>query len=256
MWKFAESLTVDKKIYFLADAHLGSKSHNDSFETERKLCRWLDFARQDAQAIYLMGDIFDYWYEYRYVVPKGFTRVLGKLAEVTDSGVEVHFFIGNHDIWLTDYLSEECGLILHFEPFITEIDGKKFFLAHGDGLGDNSRSFRLLRKVFHSKFLRRCFSAIHPRWTIPMAHAWSNSSRLYGGVQPYLGEEKENLVNFAKHKLSEVSDIDYFVFGHRHILLELPIAESSKVIMLGDWITYFSYAVFNGNTLRLERYGS
>ena len=208
--------------------------------------------KKDAAAIYLLGDIFDYWYEYKYVVPKGFTRVLGKLAEVTDAGVEVHFFIGNHDIWLTDYLSRECGMILHFEPLMTEINGKKFFLAHGDGLGDDSRSFHLLRKVFHSKLLRKCFSAIHPRWTVPMAHAWSNSSRENGGVQAYLGEDKEYLIRFAKEKLTTIPDINYFVFGHRHILLDLPIAEQSRVIMLGDWITWFSYAVFDGDSLRLE----
>lgn len=243
-----------KKIYFLSDAHLGSKSHADSRETERKLCRWLDMAKQDAQAIYLLGDIFDYWYEYKHVVPKGFTRVLGKLAEVADSGVEVHFFIGNHDIWLTDYLAEECGMILHFEPMITELYGKKFFLAHGDGLGDDSKSFRFLRSIFHSKFLRKCFSAVHPRWTIPLAHAWSNHSRENGGVQDFLGEEKEHLILFAKQKLKEMPDIDYFVFGHRHIMLNLSIAPQSKVIMLGDWVRLFSFAEWNGVNMTLERF--
>ncbi|HCC85797.1 MAG: hypothetical protein XD92_0516 [Proteiniphilum acetatigenes] len=245
---------MDKKVYFFADAHLGSKSHADSLQTERKICRWLDAVKKDAAAIYLLGDIFDYWYEYKYVVPKGFTRVLGKLAEVTDAGVEVHFFIGNHDIWLTDYLSRECGMILHFEPLITVIYGKKFFLAHGDGLGDDSRSFHLLRKVFHSRILRKCFSAIHPRWTIPLAQGWSNSSRENGGLQPYLGEDREYLIRFAKEKLTAVPDINYFVFGHRHILLNLPIAEQSRVIMLGDWITYFSYAVFDGESVELKTF--
>lgn len=221
-------------------------------ETERKLCRWLDKIKEDALAIYLLGDIFDYWYEYKYVVPKGFTRLLGKLGELTDSGVEVHFFVGNHDLWLTDYLAKECGLILHFKPYITTIHGKKFFLAHGDGLGDDSRSFRFLRNIFHSKFLRKCFSAVHPRWTIPLAHAWSNSSRENGGVTPYLGEEREHLIQFAKEKIKEEPDINYFIFGHRHVLLDLPIAEHSKVIMLGDWITHFSYAEFDGESIQLK----
>ncbi|MDD5345250.1 MAG: UDP-2,3-diacylglucosamine diphosphatase [Proteiniphilum sp.] len=245
---------MKNKIYFLSDAHLGSRSHPDSRETERRLCRWLESVRQDARVIYLLGDIFDYWYEYRDVVPKGFTRLLGKLSELTDAGVKIHFFIGNHDIWLTDYLSVECGLILHFEPLITDIDGKRFFLAHGDGLGDDSRSFHLLRKIFHSRFLRRCFSAVHPRLTIPLAHAWSNSSRLNGGVQEYLGEEREHLVQFSKETLKENPDINYFIFGHRHILLDLPIAERSNVIILGDWISYFSYAVFDGETVSLKRW--
>ena len=241
------------KIYFLSDAHLGSKSHADSVETERKLCRWLDSVRNDAVQIFLMGDIFDYWYEYRYVVPRGFTRLLGKLGELTDDGVEIHFFAGNHDLWLSDYLSKECGMILHLEPFITEIGDKKFFLAHGDGLGDDSRSIHLLRKLFHSKFLQKCFSAIHPRWTIPLAHAWSDSSRESGGIVSYLGEEREHLVRFAKERLKELPDINYFVFGHRHVLLDLPIAEESRVIMLGDWITLFSYAEFDGESVVLKR---
>lgn len=245
---------MNNKIYFLSDAHLGSRSHADSIETERKLCRWLDMVKQDAQTIYLLGDIFDYWYEYKHVVPKGFTRVLGKLAEITDSGVEVHFFIGNHDIWLTDYLAKECGMILHFAPLTTEIHGKKFFLAHGDGLGDDSKSFKFLRKLFHSKFLRTCFSTVHPRWTIPLAHAWSNHSRQSGGVQDFQGENNERLILFAKQKIKEVPDIDYFVFGHRHILLDLPIAKQSRVIILGDWVQYFSYAVWDGGELRLERF--
>lgn len=245
---------MKNKIYFLSDAHLGSKSHPDSRETERRLCRWLESVRQDARAIYLLGDIFDYWFEYRHVVPKGYTRLLGKLSELTDSGVEIHFFIGNHDIWLTDYLSVECGLILHFEPLVTEFDGKRFFLAHGDGLGDDSRSFHLLRKIFHSRFLRLCFSAVHPRLTLPLAHAWSNRSRLYGGVQEYLGEESEHLILFSKEKLNENPDIDYFIFGHRHILLDLPIGEKSKVVILGDWITYFSFAEFDGEHLTLKRW--
>ena len=217
------------------------------------MCRWLDSVKQEAEAIYLLGDIFDYWYEYRYVVPKGFTRILGKISELTDSGVEVHFFIGTNDIWLTDYLFRECGMILHFEPFVKEMGGKRFFLAHGDGLGDDSRSFHLLRRIFHSRFLRWCFSAIHPRWTIPLAHAWSNSSRENGGIADYLGEEKEHLIRFSKEKLKEDPTLNYFIYGHRHILLDLPLAAHSNIVMLGDWITYFSYAVFDGEHVKLER---
>ena len=245
---------MNKKVYFLSDAHLGSKSHADSRESERKLCRWLEHVRQDAAAIYLLGDIFDYWFEYRYVVPKGFTRLLGKLSELTDAGIEIHFFIGNHDIWLTDYLAQECGLILHFEPFITDIGGKRFFLAHGDGLGDDSRSFNFLRKVFHSRFLRLLFSAIHPRWTIPLAHGWSNKSRISGGEQAYLGADREPLVLFAKKKLQEQQGLHYFIFGHRHILLQSPIAEQTEVVFLGDWIRFFSYGVFDGEHVTLARW--
>lgn len=245
---------MNKKYYFLSDAHLGSVSHRNSIDTERKLCRWLDVVKKDADAIFLLGDIFDYWFEYKHVVPKGFTRILGKLAEVTDAGIKVHFFIGNHDIWLTDYLAKECGLILHFEPLTTDILGKKFFLAHGDGLGDESWSFQLLRKIFHSRFLKQCFSAIHPRWTVPLAHTWSNSSRENGGVQGYLGEDREYLIRFAKQQLISTPDVNFFVFGHRHILLDLAITEESHVIILGDWISFFSYAVYDGETMKLEQF--
>ena len=242
------------KVYFLADAHLGARSHANSIDIERKLCRWLDHVKPTAHSIYLMGDIFDYWYEYKYVVPKGFTRLLGKLSELTDSGIEIHFFIGNHDIWLTDYLAVECGLILHFEPYIGDIYGNKFFLAHGDGLGDESIKFQFLRKIFHSKFLRKCFSALHPGLTIPLAHAWSNSSRENGEMAAYLGEDKEYLVRYAKRKIVEYPDINYFVFGHRHILLNLPIAERTSVIILGDWISLFSYAEYDGDTIHLKQW--
>lgn len=238
----------------MSDAHLGSSMHIDSKETERKLCRWLDFARQDAEAIYLLGDIFDYWFEYKTVVPRGFTRLLGKLSEITDSGIPVHFFIGNHDIWLTDYLQNECGLIIHRKPLVTEIFGKKFFIAHGDGLADKSLSFRILRKLFHSKFLRSCFSAIHPRWTVGLALAWSNKSREMGGVKDFLGEENEYLIQFAKQEIKRTPDIDFFVFGHRHLLFDFPLNEKTHVINIGDWVKLFSYASFDGKEMKLEKF--
>jgi len=266
-----------KKIYFLSDAHLGSVSHKketigkDSttmplppfssrkrdelfpeHEVERKLCRWLDMAKADAKAIYLLGDIFDYWFEYKNVVPRGFTRFLGKISEITDLGIEVHFFIGNHDIWLTDYLEKECGMIIHREPLVKDFNGKKFFLAHGDGLGDKSKSFKILRKLFHSKFCRNLFATIHPRWAVSIAHKWSGHSRETGGIAEYLGEDKEYLVLFAKEHLKIAPNINYFVFGHRHIMLDLKITPDSRIIILGDWISYFSYAVFDGENMRLE----
>ena len=245
---------TEKKIYFLSDAHLGSISHTDSRATERKLCRWLDFVKPDAKAIYLLGDIFDYWFEYRYVVPRGFTRFLGKLGELTDSGIEINFFIGNHDIWLTDYMQKECGVNVFRQPLVKDFNGKKFFLAHGDGLGDESVSFRFLRSVFHSRILRKAFSGIHPRWTIPLAHLWSNHSRINGGVADYRGENNEHLVQFAKKQLIEAPNINYFVFGHRHIMLDLPISAGTRVIILGDWVRYFSYAVFDGKDVKLLQF--
>lgn len=261
------------KVYFLSDFHLGAGYHLTRAEAcgltfpenvdkmlyaqhqvERKLCRWLDSVKDDAKIIYLLGDIFDYWFEYKHVVPRGYVRFLGKLTELIDLGVEIHFFIGNHDIWVTDYLEKEIGLIIHKDTLLTTINGSKFFLHHGDGLGDDSKMFKLLRKIFHNGFLRWLFAGIHPHWTVGFAKRWSNHSRKTGGDIPYLGEQQEHLVLFAKEELKKHSDINYFIFGHRHILLDLMISKTSRVVILGDWISYFSYAVFDDNGLRLETF--
>ena len=269
-------MAINKKTYFLSDVHLGAASHvknvaekkfevlalpsrkknegsyNPKHDVERKLCRWFDTVKSDAGAIYLLGDIFDYWFEYKYVVPRGFTRVLGKIAELTDAGIEIHFFIGNHDIWLTDYLEKECGMIIHTQPLIRDINGRKFFLAHGDGLGDDSKSFKIIRSVFHNRLCRKLFASIHPRWTVSFACKWSVHSRESGKMDDYLGEDKEHLVQFAKKHLKAAPNINFFVFGHRHIMLDLMIASSCRIIILGDWLSYFSYAVFDGQNMALE----
>nr|WP_185154648.1 UDP-2,3-diacylglucosamine diphosphatase [Dysgonomonas sp. 511] len=245
-----------KTVGKLQQATLPSTKVDDNYfpqlEIERKLCRWLDMAKQDAAAIYLLGDIFDYWFEYKNVVPRGFVRFLGKIAEITDSGIEVHFFIGNHDIWVTDYLQRECGMIVHLQPLVKEIYGKKFFLAHGDGLGDESLSFRVLRSIFHSKICRVPYAAIHPRWTVGFAHWWSNRNRENGEMPDYFGENKEHLVLFAKKHLKVAPNINFFIFGHRHIMLDLALTRESRVVILGDWLTYFSYGVFDGDNFTLE----
>lgn len=269
-------MTDNKKVYFLSDVHLGSRFHNKNkqhpdqavlslpntpkqstsktpdHDIERKLCRWFDEVKKDAKTIYLLGDIFDFWFEYKTVVPRGFTRVLGKIAELTDSGIDVHFFVGNHDVWVTDYLQKECGMTVHLNPLVQDIYGKKFFLAHGDGLGDKSKSFKILRYLFHNSFCRKAFSAVHPRWGISIAHKWSNHSRATGDIVGYLGEDKEHLVLFAKDQLKTSSNINFFVFGHRHIMLDLMISPTSRIAILGDWITFFSYAVFDGDNFSLE----
>lgn len=259
------------KTYFLSDFHLGAGYHltkaeqagivfpegKDKLlyaqhEIERKLCRWLDFVKNDAKCIYLLGDIFDYWFEYRYVVPRGHVRFLGKLAELVDSGIEIHFFIGNHDIWVTDYLSSEIGLIIHKSTSITTIGNQVFYLHHGDGLGNETTTFKILRKIFHNNFLRKLFAGIHPGWTVGFAKRWSNHSRNTGGDVPYRGEDDEIMVRFVKKELERLPDINYFIFGHRHILLDLMLNKQSRLVILGDWISYFSYAVFDENGLILE----
>ncbi len=246
------------KIYFASDAHLGSNVFGDPLMVEKRLVRWLDSIKHDAKTLYLLGDIFDFWFEYKYVVPRGFTRFLGKISEMSDMGIEIHFFIGNHDIWIFDYLTKETGAIVHKKPYITEIEGKKFFLAHGDGLGDKSKSFKLIRYIFHNRLCQILFASIHPRWSIGFAHIWSRHSRQQGLKEPagYFGEDKEHLVLFAKEYLQQDSGIDYFIFGHRHILLDLMLSKKNRMMIIGDWIQYYSYAVFDGNEMLLEQFDS
>jgi UDP-2,3-diacylglucosamine hydrolase len=244
---------VDKhQITILPNAHIRKNDYYPIHEIERKLCRWFDMVKQDAETIYLLGDIFDYWFEYKNVVPRGFVRVLGKIAELTDSGIEIHFFIGNHDIWIRDYLQKECGMIVHLSPLVRDIYGKKFFMAHGDGLGDEDLSFKVLRNIFHSKFCRTLYAAIHPRWTVGFAQWWSNHNRDVHATPEYFGENKEHLVLFAKKHLQTAPNINFFIFGHRHIMLDLMLSVNSRIVILGDWIDYFSYGVFDGESFALE----
>ena len=244
------------KIYFASDAHLGSSVFEDPLVVEKRFVRWLDSIKHDAKTLYLLGDIFDFWFEYKYVVPRGFTRFLGKISEMSDMGIEIHFFTGNHDVWFFDYLTKETGAIIHKEPYIIEINGKKFFLAHGDGLGDNSKKFKVIQSIFHNRLCQILFATIHPRWGIGFAHFWSRSSRQKGLRNPagYFGEDKEHLVLFAKDYLQQNPEIDYFVFGHRHILLDLMLSKKSRLMIIGDWIQYYSYAVFDGKEMILEQF--
>lgn len=246
-----------KSVYFLSDAHLGSRAIPHSRTQERRLVNFLDSIKHQAAAIYLLGDMFDFWYEFKTVVPKGYTRFLGKLSELTDMGIEIHFFTGNHDIWCSDYLTKECGVILHRHPITTEIYGQIFFLAHGDGLGDSDKSFKLLRSIFHNHTLQRLFSSLHPRWSMELGLSWAKHSRLQreNGKEPdYQGENKENLVVYTKEYLKTHPDINYFIYGHRHILLDLMLSNTTRMLILGDWINYFSYAVFDGEHLFLEEF--
>ncbi len=247
-----------KNIYFLSDAHLGSLAIPHARQQERRLVRFLDEIKDKAQAVYLLGDIFDFWYEYKYVVPKGFTRLLGKISELTDMGVEVHFFVGNHDVWAKDYFEKECGMVVHHACQTVELGDQLFLLGHGDGLGDPSRSFRFLRRFFNNRFCQRCFSCLHPRWAMSVALKWAQKSRekhgLEGGDPPYLGENDEYLVQYAKQYLATHPNVNYFVFGHRHIELDLMLSRQSRIVILGDWINQFTYAVYDGEHMFLENY--
>lgn len=252
--------TVDRTkgpIYFISDAHLGSRAIPHGRTQERRLVNFLDQIKHKAQAVYLLGDMFDFWYEYRTVVPKGYTRLLGKISELTDLGIEVHYFIGNHDLWQNDYFEKECGMTIHRRSEVIELSGQTFFLSHGDGLGSDDRKFKFLRKLFHNPRARRAFSALHPRWGIDFGLTWAKHSRLKredGKEPPYQGEQNESLVCFAKDYLKTHPDINYFIFGHRHIELDLMLSRQSRLLILGDWISLFTYAVFDGEHIFMDSF--
>ena len=246
-----------RNIYFLSDAHLGSLAIAHPRMQERRLVNFLDGIKHKAEAVYLMGDIFDFWYEYKNVVPKGYTRLLGKISELTDLGVEVHYFIGNHDIWQHDYFEKECGMVLHRQNEVIELHGQTFFLAHGDGLGSHDNKFKLIRSVFHNKTCQRLFSMLHPRWGVAFGLTWARHSRMKrkdGQEPPYQGEQNEALIIFAKEYRKTHPAINYFIFGHRHIELDLMLTRSTRLLILGDWISQFTYAVFDGEHMFMENF--
>ncbi len=255
-------MTARTKTFFASDLHLGSPYHDDPREAERLFVRWLHSIEPEAKRLILVGDIFDYWYEYRQVVPRGFTRTIGLLGEMADEGVEIHFFTGNHDIWISDYLPTEIGCTLHREATSMELEGHRFFIAHGDEYAP-SRAYAVTRAIFHSRVCQ-FFYGLLPAWlTIPFAQGWARRSRERGLrksrrlPQPEIGEEY--LVRYAEADARERGGEggeapEYYLFGHRHRMADHPVGDHSRVILLGDWIKYHSYAVWDGETLTLKRY--
>ena len=245
------------KVYFMSDLHLGAGYIPDPKAHERRICDFLERIADDASDLYLLGDILDYWFEYRYVVPRGYVRFFGTLARLADSGVKIHWFIGNHDIWIFDYLRDEIGLEVIDGWQVREIMGKRFFLTHGDGVGRTAPLFKALRSVFRNPVCQKIYSGIHPRWTIPFANGWSASSRGkdYSTPPPFDGEN-ESLTMFCRDWMerNDTEKIDYFVFGHRHALVDYPLSEQTRMIILGDWISHDSYAVFDGKKLKIAAY--
>jgi len=242
-------LTDNRKIYFASDFHLGLPAGSPPLEREKKVVKWLKLVAPQAKEIYLLGDVFDFWWEYKLVVPRGFTRFLGTVAEITDSGIPVHFFTGNHDMWIGDYLEKECGIITHTVPLSTIFDGKKFHLAHGEGLGTKDKGYKILLSIFRNKPLRAMYSALHPSIGMGFGLRWSLSSRLGKGIKiNFLGEEKEDLIRYARTILQK-ENIDYFIFGHRHLEMKYMLDNSVEIVFLGDWIMNGSYAVWDGGTL-------
>jgi len=245
------------KIYFASDFHLGIPDRESSLKREKILVRWLDKVSADATAIFLMGDVFDFWFEYKYVVPKGYVRLLGKIAEITDSGIPVHLFRGNHDVWAFDYLNKELGVHLHRNAYVYEFEGKKLFLAHGDGLGPGDEGYKFLKKVFEFKPNQFLFRWLHPDLGARMGLYFSRQSRLAniskeGKKETAISTESEMLFQYAKRKAEELPDVDYFIFGHRHIPMQEKVSEKAELIILGDWIIHFSYGIFEDGKMRLE----
>lgn len=247
-------LPENRKVYFLSDAHLGLPPGEKSLEREKLLSRWLEEVKSDAHCIFLLGDIFDYWFEYKKVVPRGFTRVLGKIAEITDSGIPVYFFTGNHDVWIFDYLPSETGIKVYRKEVRISINGKRFLIGHGDGVGEAEKGYRLLKWIFTNKTLQWLYARIHPNTATSFAHTWSKHSRLSkDAFLPFLGEDKEFQILYSKEVL-RYEHFHYFVFGHRHLPLDFRLADNSRMICLGDWFINFTYAVFDGTEMELKSY--
>ncbi len=242
------------KLYFASDFHLGAGPYSKYREREARLVRWLDFIKTDAAEVFLMGDVFDFWFEYKTVVPKGYIRFLGKLAELADSGVKIYFFKGNHDMWMFDYFERELGATIISDELEIERNGKKFYLHHGDGLGPGDTMYKVLKKVFRSSICQWLFARIHPNLGVGIANYWSSKSRIAGqkipGGKP---GQHEWLVSYS-NELLKIHFYDYLVFGHRHKPFDIALNDRSRYINLGEWVNASTYAVFDGETLSLEHF--
>jgi UDP-2,3-diacylglucosamine hydrolase len=243
------------KIYFISDVHLGLHPKEKSLEREKLIVSWLDEIKQDATELYMLGDVFDFWHEYRHVIPKGFTRFLGKLAELSDNGTKLFFFSGNHDIWSYDYFRTELGAEIHHKPLIRELFGYRFFLAHGDGLGPGDFGYKVLKKIFTSKILQFLFARLHPNFALWIGQTWSKNSRYSKGIvaKEFGGENNELQIVFAKHLLKK-EHFDFFLFGHRHIPFDVRLGEKTRVVNLGDWIYSFTYGELDNSGFELKQF--
>jgi UDP-2,3-diacylglucosamine hydrolase len=243
-----------KNVYFTSDHHFGAPTKAASKPREERFIAWLDRIKQDADVLFILGDLFDFWFEYKYVIPKGFTRVLGKLAELSDLGIEIHFFVGNHDLWMQGYFEEELNIKVYHNTEEFKINDMVFFIGHGDGLGPHDKGYKRLKKVFKNSFFNWLYRWLHPDIGVRFAQYLSLKNKLISGDEDakFLGNDDEWLVQYAQRKLKD-KHFDYFVFGHRHLPLEIQLNPKSKYVNLGDWITHFTYGVFNGKKLLLKK---
>ena len=239
-------------IYFASDFHLGHLEQHNSLKRERLVIKWLDFIKSDAKKIYLLGDIFDFWFEYKKVVPKGNIRFLAKLAEIIDDGTEVHIYVGNHDLWMRDYLEHEIGVKIHHKSKIVKADGLDIFISHGDGLGKGDYFYKFLKKIFTSSISKFLLYLIHPDLGLSIAHKWSKLSRKK--ITNKHTSKKNEILYLHSCELQKKYPIDFYIFGHRHLPLEMKIDEKAKYINLGDWISHFTYAKIKNGKLELVKF--
>ena len=248
-------ISAHKKVYFASDQHLGAPTQEKSFPREKKFLRWLNEIEKDAEAIFLLGDLFDFWFEYKTVVPKGFVRVLGKLAQLSDDGIPIYFFVGNHDLWMKDYFETELNIPVYFKPQEFKINNKLFLIGHGDGLGPHDLGYKRMKKVFTFPLFKWLFRWLHPDLGVRLGQYMSVKNKMISGDEDFkfLGEEKEWLVQYCKRKL-ETKHYDYFVFGHRHLPLDIQLNDTSKYFNLGDWVQYFTYGTYVDTIFTLDKY--
>ncbi|HOO10514.1 MAG TPA: UDP-2,3-diacylglucosamine diphosphatase [Cyclobacteriaceae bacterium] len=248
-------LPSDKKIYFASDFHLGVPNPKSSLERERKIIRWLDHIKKDAHSIYLLGDIFDFWFEYKHAIPKGFIRLQGKLAELRDGGLPIYFFTGNHDMWMFDYFPNELGIPVYREPIVLTVGNQKLLIGHGDGLGPGDVSYKILKKIFNSSLCQWLFARLHPNLGIGIARYWSRNSRISNlkKEEKFNGEDNEYLLSYCRG-LEEHNHHDFYVFGHRHLPLDIKVAAHSTYVNLGEWVHHNTYGVYDGNSVELKTF--
>ena len=249
------NLSPNKKIYFCSDQHLGAPNDSESLVREKKFVQFLESIKNDCQAVFLLGDLFDFWFEYKEVVPRGFVRTLGKLAEFQDLGIPIYFFIGNHDLWMRDYLQVEVGAKIFRNPQEFRINDTQFFIGHGDGLGPGDKGYKRMKKLFTNPLAKKLFYLLHPDFAIWLGKYTSRKNKYISGDEDaqFLGEQNEWLVQYARRKLAD-KHYDYFVFGHRHLPLEIDLGNQSTYVNLGDWIQYFTYAVYDGKRFELREF--
>ena len=247
----------EKKIFFASDFHVGAPDEKSSKEREKKIIKWLNEIQDDAAAIFLVGDIFDFWFEYEHVIPKGFIRFMGKIAELREKHIPIFFFTGNHDLWMKDYFTKELGIPVFHHPIEVTVEKSKFLIGHGDGLGPGDKSYKVLKKIFTNPFCQWAFKWLHPDIGMRIANKWSSNSRITNVVKnenEFKGDD-EWLWSYCK-QVEQSKHFDYYVFGHRHLPLDLPVGKKSRYYNLGEWVTHYTYGVFDGKEFQIKKFES